>query len=59
MEEWAIHTDAEFELNVVPGGHFFPPSTIETLIEMIRDRVIPQAAAPMVRTAAGGTSACK
>jgi medium-chain acyl-[acyl-carrier-protein] hydrolase len=59
MKEWAIHTDAEFELNVLPGGHFFPPSTIETLIEMIRDRVIPQPATPMVRTAAGGTSACK
>ena len=59
MREWAIHTDAEFELNVVPGGHFFPPSTIETLIEMIRDRVIPQPAEPMVGTAAEGTSACK
>jgi medium-chain acyl-[acyl-carrier-protein] hydrolase len=58
MKEWAIHTDAEFELNVVPGGHFFPLSTIETLIETIRDRVIPRPATPMVRIAVEDTSAC-
>jgi surfactin synthase thioesterase subunit len=59
MEEWAMHTDAEFELKLLPGGHFFPNSSIATLIETIRDRVIPLVAAPVVRIESEGTSACR
>jgi medium-chain acyl-[acyl-carrier-protein] hydrolase len=59
MEEWSIHTDAEFALKVLPGSHFFPPSSIETLIELVRDRIIPRGVAPVVRTAVEGTSACR
>ena len=59
MEEWAMHTDAEFESKLLPGGHFFPPSSIAALIETIRDRVIPRVAAPVVRIDSEGTSACR
>jgi medium-chain acyl-[acyl-carrier-protein] hydrolase len=59
MEEWAMHTDAEFELKLLPGGHFFPPFSIAALIETIRDRVIPRVAAAVVRIESEGTSACR
>jgi medium-chain acyl-[acyl-carrier-protein] hydrolase len=59
MEEWAVHTNAEFELKMLPGGHFFPPSSIAMLIETIRDRIIPRMAEPVVRSEAEGTSACR
>lgn len=57
MQEWAMHTDAEFELKLLPGGHFFPNSSIATLIQTIRSRVILRASAPVVETAAEGASA--
>jgi medium-chain acyl-[acyl-carrier-protein] hydrolase len=58
MREWAVHTDTGFELKVLPGGHFFPNSSIGTLIQTIRDRVLLRAA-PVVEAVAEGTSACR
>jgi medium-chain acyl-[acyl-carrier-protein] hydrolase len=59
MQEWAMHTNAEFELKVLPGAHFFPNSSIATLIQMIRDQALLRVASPVVETEAEGTSACR
>jgi medium-chain acyl-[acyl-carrier-protein] hydrolase len=58
MQEWAMHTDAEFELKLLTGGHFFPNSSIATLVETIRDRVILRVAAPLAEAVGEGTSLC-
>jgi surfactin synthase thioesterase subunit len=59
MAEWAMHTDAEFDLKMLPGGHFFPPSSIATVIDTIRGQVISRASTPVIRPAMEGTSACR
>jgi surfactin synthase thioesterase subunit len=56
MREWAVHTDAKFELEVLSGGHFFPDFSIATVIRTIRDRSLLRA--PVVE-ATEGTSACR
>ncbi len=32
LHEWAMHTDAGFELKVLPGGHFFPATSASELM---------------------------
>ena len=44
MQEWARHTAAEFDLKILPGGHFFPPSSVASVVETIRDRVLGRSA---------------
>jgi len=53
MQEWARHTAAEFELKQIPGGHFFPQSSIAFVVQAIRERVL------LGTAAAKGTSACR
>jgi medium-chain acyl-[acyl-carrier-protein] hydrolase len=46
VEEWRLHTDDDFELRALPGGHFFSPGGLSPLIGAIRDRLlIPPSAA--------------
>ena len=36
MAPWRDHTSAEFTLHVLPGGHFFPRTARDTLLETVR-----------------------
>ncbi len=46
MKEWALHTNHEFELKVLPGGHFFSSSGLPVLHGAIRDRLLVPPAIP-------------
>jgi medium-chain acyl-[acyl-carrier-protein] hydrolase len=39
LKEWALHTDAGFDMNVLPGGHFFPPSSATELVRLLQTRM--------------------
>ena len=36
LEEWALHTVAGFDINVLPGGHFLPPASAREQIRAIQ-----------------------
>ncbi len=39
LEEWALHTVAGFDINVLPGGHFFPTVSASELIAALQIRI--------------------
>jgi medium-chain acyl-[acyl-carrier-protein] hydrolase len=41
MEGWQEHTSAGFELNSIPGGHFFLEESRNLLLECIRRHLVP------------------
>jgi medium-chain acyl-[acyl-carrier-protein] hydrolase len=40
MQEWSRHTEREFEMNILPGGHFFSNSSVAALIQTIKERLL-------------------
>ncbi len=39
MREWALHTDAGFDMNVLPGSHFFLTTNGGELVRALRSRI--------------------
>ncbi len=39
VHEWALHTVAGFDINVLPGGHFFPTTSGRELIDALQIRI--------------------
>ncbi len=39
LREWSLHTVAGFDMNVLPGGHFFPTTSGRELIDAINVRM--------------------
>ena len=39
LREWSLHTAASFDMNVLPGGHFFPTTSGKQLIEAVQVRM--------------------
>jgi medium-chain acyl-[acyl-carrier-protein] hydrolase len=35
---WGEHTDAAFEIQLLPGGHFFPPASTQALIRVLESQ---------------------
>lgn len=56
MREWARHTAAEFELEILPGGHFFPSSSIKLVVETIRNRLLRRRPVPQMEARAESTN---
>jgi medium-chain acyl-[acyl-carrier-protein] hydrolase len=40
MQEWAGHTEKGFDMNVLPGGHFFSNSSLATIIQTIKRQLL-------------------
>lgn len=39
QREWALHTNSGFDINVLPGGHFFPATSGKELIHALQIRI--------------------
>jgi surfactin synthase thioesterase subunit len=39
LEGWRQHTDAAFDIQLLPGGHFFPPGSTQALIRVLESQV--------------------
>jgi medium-chain acyl-[acyl-carrier-protein] hydrolase len=39
VREWTLHTVAGFDINVLPGGHFFPATSGSDLIRILQHRI--------------------
>lgn len=39
LQEWGLHTEAGFDLKVLPGDHFFPATSASELIAMLQKRI--------------------
>jgi medium-chain acyl-[acyl-carrier-protein] hydrolase len=57
--EWARHTAAEFDLKILPGGHFFAPSSIALVVQTIRNQVLERKAVPCMEAGVESTSVCR
>ena len=40
MQEWHRHTEASFDLRIVPGDHFFVSSSGELVLSTIREKLL-------------------
>jgi medium-chain acyl-[acyl-carrier-protein] hydrolase len=40
MQEWSSYTEAEFDMKVLDGGHFFRQSSVATLIDTVKARML-------------------
>jgi len=39
LQEWHRHTDASFDLRIVPGDHFFLSTSVEPVLSTIREKM--------------------
>lgn len=39
LAEWSLHTNAGFDMNVLPGNHFFASTSMLTLVRLLRSRI--------------------
>jgi surfactin synthase thioesterase subunit len=40
LREWASHTEAGFDLNILPGGHFFPSTCGQEMVRAFEARIV-------------------
>ena len=40
LDGWRQHTDAAFEIRLLPGGHFFPPASTQALIRVLESQLL-------------------
>jgi medium-chain acyl-[acyl-carrier-protein] hydrolase len=59
MEEWSRHTAGEFDLKILPGGHFFPPNSIALVVQTIRNRVLGRRPLSRLGAEVESTSVCR
>jgi medium-chain acyl-[acyl-carrier-protein] hydrolase len=59
MHEWARHTGAAFDLKTLPGGHFFPPSSIASVVQTIRNQLLERRPMPRMKAGVESTSVCR
>jgi surfactin synthase thioesterase subunit len=39
LQGWKQHTDAAFDIKLLPGGHFFPPASTQALIRVLESQI--------------------
>lgn len=39
LQGWGQHTDAAFDIKLLPGGHFFPPASTQALIRVLESQI--------------------
>jgi medium-chain acyl-[acyl-carrier-protein] hydrolase len=39
LEGWGQHTEAAFDIKLLPGGHFFPPASTQALIRVLESQI--------------------
>lgn len=39
LQGWGQHTDAAFDIRLLPGGHFFPPASTQVLIRVLESQL--------------------
>jgi surfactin synthase thioesterase subunit len=39
LQGWEQHTDAAFDIKLLPGGHFFPPASTQALIRVLESQI--------------------
>jgi surfactin synthase thioesterase subunit len=59
MHEWARHTGAAFDLKILPGGHFFPPSSVASVVQTIRNQLLERRPMPRMEAGVESTSVCR
>ncbi|MGA9717193.1 MAG: alpha/beta fold hydrolase [Acidobacteriaceae bacterium] len=59
MQEWARHTAAQFDLKILPGGHFFPPDSVARVVQTIRGRLLGRRPAPPKGAGVESISVCR
>ncbi len=59
MREWARHTAAAFDLEILPGGHFFPPSSIASIVQRIRHQFLERRPLPRMEARVESSSVCR
>ncbi len=59
MREWGRHTTKAFNLEVLAGGHFFPPDSVAQVVQTIRGRLLGRRPIPRTAAALESTSICR